>query len=131
MSFRVVHDATNTAATRHRAALVFIEQHQAQHLDNDQLIRRCASHVMTRFHVPEHVATDAALHALAEIQAQNTPARVNIDRSTMAVVMVTDPRNGRTFAFTASELLELATSKAPPAANDPVRLVAVCGRRAD
>lgn len=130
MSTAIKPNHDNTFAERHASAVAFIDQHQAQHLHDEQLIARCASRLMREYNIPERMAIDAALHALAEVQARTQPAHVDISRSTSHVIHVVDPRDGRTVAFTASELLQIAAAK-PDVPADGERLVRLCGRRAD
>jgi hypothetical protein len=120
----------STIAACHAAAVAFIDVHQAQHLHDEQLIARCASHLMALHSIPRRVAIDSALHALAEVQMRTHPAYVDINHSTSYVIHVVDPRDGRTVAFTASELMQIAAPKLD-ASVDGNRLVQLCGRRAD
>jgi hypothetical protein len=122
----------STVAARHAAAVTFIDTHQAQHLHDDQLIARCASHLMVVFSVSRRLAYDSVLHALNEVQMRTHPAYVDISHSTAYVVHVVDPRDGRTVAFTASELMQLAGKRTALHADvtDASHLVQACGRKA-
>lgn len=124
--FRMDH--LDQAAERHRQAVRFIEQHQGQHLDTDPLVRRCAAHLMAHAAADRQTALEVALHALADVQARTVPAVVDMHHSTSHVVRVVDPGSGRTVAFTASELMQLANAKALAA--DPRHAIAACGRPA-
>lgn len=130
MSVEIKQDPANLCADRHQCAIAFIDAHSAQHLHDDQLIDRCARHIMAHFPVSRRLAIDIALHALHDVQSRERPAYVDINHSTSYVVQVIDPRSGRTVAFTASELLTLAENKADAIA-DLKHAVRACGRRAD
>jgi hypothetical protein len=120
----------NTYEARHRLALAFIDAHAAQHLDDAQLVRRCAAAIRERFDVSQRTAHNDAIHALAATQARSVPAYVDINHSTSAVVYVSSPRTGRLVAFTASELMALADQHREIQANRPSAAMR-CGRRAD
>lgn len=123
-------DSRNTFEARFQVAATFLEHHAAQHLDEQLLLSRCAAEVMARFDVSQRTAANDAMHALAAHQARRTPAYVDIQHSTSAVVYVTSPRTGRLVAFTASELLTLADEHRATA-QDGDLVAARCGRRAD
>lgn len=130
MSVQIDPDHQNTHAARHEWAVRFIDATHAQHLDEAQLIARCASDVMCHFDCSTHTALNTALHALATVQAREAPAYADINHSTSHVVYVVNPRTGATVAFTASELLKLAEENRVVARFEK-HAVTACGRRAD
>lgn len=107
----------------------FLEQHQAEHLDSDQLVRRCAAHLVATAGITEAAASSYTMHALADLQAKHVPAYIDMSLSTSYVVRVVDPRTGNVYQLTASDVLQLARAHndAPP---DPAHTIHQCGRSA-
>jgi len=130
VSVQIDPDHQNTHAARHEWAVRFIDANHAQHLDEAQLISRCAADLMCHYDVTTHAALNTALHALAFVQARDVPAYADINHSTSHVVYVVNPRSGSTVAFTASELLKLA-EETRVVARFEKHAVTACGRRAD
>jgi len=110
-------------------ATQFIEHHQAQHLDNDQLVKRCCAHLVATTGITESAAASYTMHALADIQARHVPAYIDMSYSTSYVVRVVDPRTGNVYQLTASDVLQLAQAHndTPPDRSHSIRQ---CGRRA-
>lgn len=117
------------AATLTLRATQYLEQHQAQHLDNDQLVKRCCAHLVATTGITEAAASSYTMHALADIQARHVPAYIDMSHSTSYVVRVVDPRTGNVYQLTASDVLQLAQAHndAPP---DPAHSIQQCGRSA-
>lgn len=129
MPLKIDSDVQNTHEARFEAAMQFMADHAAQHLDDAQLVSRCAAALMDRYDISHRVAANDAIHALAALQARERPAYVDINHSTSRVVYVMSPRTGRMVAFTASELLTLADehrATLPDAQHAAMR----CGRAA-
>lgn len=104
---RVIH------AARHYAALQYIEAHESQHLDEEQLIVACAGQLMAEHRVNDTFkAHSLAIAALAEYQARTQPAWVDISLSTAYVVRVVNPVSGEVACFTAAELIRIAEDRA-------------------
>lgn len=107
----------------------FLEQHQAEHLDSDQLVKRCAAHLVATAGITESAAASYTMHALADLQAKHVPAYIDMNHSTSYVVRVVDPRTGNVYQLTASDVLQLARAHndTPP---DPAHTIHQCGRSA-
>jgi len=128
-SFTLPHDQTHAAMLIHSATR-FIVTHQAEHLDSDQLVKRCCAHLMASTGITESAAQHYAMHALAELQAKHVPAYFDISHSTSYVVRVIDPITGHAYALTASAVLQLATSQHEHGHDDAAHITQQCGRRA-
>jgi hypothetical protein len=128
-SLHLPHDQAHAAMLVHSATR-FIVTHQAEHLDSEQLIKRCCAHLMATAGITESAAQHYTMHALAELQAKHAPAYFDMNHSTSYVVRVVDPTTGHAYALTASDVLLMA--KAPHAeGHDPMAHVTQqCGRRA-
>lgn len=106
-------DSDAQALTHFVVAVSYIEQHQACHLDEDQLLVACASVLAADHGVMDTRQGHAiAVAALAEVQARTRPAWIDIDRSTARVCRVVDPVTSQVATFTASELVSLAQERA-------------------
>lgn len=104
---RVVNSA------RHYAAVRYIEQHAAMHLDDQQLLEACTVALVADHQVPDaYTAHAVAVAALAEIQSRTRPAWIDISLSTSLVCRVVDPVSGQVANFTAAELIEIAHERA-------------------
>jgi hypothetical protein len=108
-------------------AVQFLQQHQGQHLDNDQLVKRCCAHLISTAAVSNAVAERVTMHALAEIQCMHLPAYFDTGRSTPLVVCVVDPGTGNVYQLTASDILQLARAQ-NDAPRDPSHGIQLCGR---
>jgi len=128
MAFSHAHDHTHTGMLIHSATR-FIVAHQAEHLDSEQLIKRCCAHLMVTAGITERAAQHYAMHALAELQAKHVPAYFDISRSTSYVVRVVDPTTGHAYALTASDVLQVVRMQHEPG-HDAARITQQCGRRA-
>ena len=101
------------SAGRHYAALRYIEQHDNEHLDEDQLITACAAHLMADHKVEcTYKAHAYAVSALATYQSRTQPAWIDIDCSTSDVVRVVNPVSNQVACFTAAELIRIAEERA-------------------
>lgn len=127
MSPSLPHDHTHAAMLLHSATR-FIVTHQAEHLDSEQLVKRCCAHLMVTAGITESAAQHYAMHALAELQAKHVPAYFDISRSTSYVVRVIDPTTGHTYALTASDVLQMAMTQHDH--DDTAHITQQCGRRA-
>lgn len=113
-------DARVVNSARHYAAVRYIDQHAAMHLDDQQLLEACAVALVADHQVPDAFTAHAiAVAALAEIQARTQPAWIDISLSTSLVCRVVDPVSGQVANFTASELMELAHERAKSASEAP------------
>lgn len=126
MSLQIDQQIPNTAEARLDWAVRFLDDHAAQHLEEAQLIERCAEAMLAEFEVSRRMARSVALHALAAVQTRHTPAYVDVNTSTSHVITVVDPNNKRAFAFTASELVRIGSS----IADGPEHAMRACGRAA-
>lgn len=107
-------------AARHHAALQFIEHHEAQYLDQEQLIVSCAGHLMAECRVEDSFkAHELAMAALAEFQTRTQPAWVDISLSTAYVVRVVNPVTEQVYCFTAAELVRIGEREAQERAGAP------------
>jgi hypothetical protein len=98
-----------TATARHHAAVQFIEQNTALHLDEGRLLELCAAELVGIHGVEDaHRAHGIAVAALADFQSRTHPAWIDITTSTSFVVRVVDPLSKRVATFTAAELIRLA-----------------------
>ena len=122
------HDQTHAAMLIHSATR-FIVTHQAEHLDSDQLIKRCCAHLMATAGIAESAAQHYTMHALADLQAKHVPAYFDISHSTSYVIRVVDPTTGHAFALTASDVLQMATMQGEHPHNT-AHITQQCGRRA-
>jgi uncharacterized protein (DUF934 family) len=99
-------------AARHYAALRYVEQHETQHLDENQLLIACAAHLMADHQVEcTYKAHAYAVSALAALQSRTQPAWIDIDCSTADVVRVVNPVSNQGACFTAAELMRLAEER--------------------
>jgi hypothetical protein len=128
-AFTLPHDQTHAAVLIHSATR-FIVTRQAEHLDSEQLIKRCCAYLMASTGISESAAHHYAMHALAELQAKHVPAYFDISHSTSYVVRVIDPTTGHAYALTASDVLQLATSQHEHRHDDTAHITQQCGRRA-
>jgi len=111
---RVIH------AARHHAAVQYIEQHESQHLDQEQLIVACAAYLMAEHRVEDAFkAHELAMAALAAYQARTQPAWVDISTSTAYVVRVVNPVTEQVHCFTAAELVQIGERDAQERAGAP------------
>ncbi|WP_199098979.1 hypothetical protein [Dyella sp. ASV21] len=110
-------------------AVRYLEAHQSQHLDDDQLIKRCVSHLIATMGITQATAENNAMHALADLQARHVPAYFDTSGSTSYVVRVVDPRSGEVYALTATDVLQCAKAwhNAQP---DTTHCIQQCGRSA-
>lgn len=122
------HDLTHAAMLIHSATR-FIVAHQAEHLDSDQLIKRCCAHLMATAGIAESAAEHYTMHALADLQAKHVPAYFDISHSTSYVIRVVDPATSHAFALTASDVLQMAKTQGECPRNT-VHATQQCGRRA-
>lgn len=127
-SLSLPHDHTHTAMLIH-SATCFIVTHQAEHLDNEQLIKRCCAHLMATAGIAESAAQHYTMHALADLQAKHVPAYFDISHSTSYVIRVVDPTTGHAFALTASDVLQMARMQGEHPHNI-THITQQCGRRA-
>ena len=123
------HDQTHAAMLVHSATR-FIVMHQAEHLDSEQLVKRCCAHLMATNGITESAAQHYAMHALAELQAKHIPAYFDISHSTSYVVRVVDPTTGHAYALTASDVLQWAKAHNDDGHDDTAYITQQCGRRA-
>lgn len=129
LSRSLPHDQAHAAALVHSAAR-FIVTHQAQHLDNEQLVKRCCAHLMATSGITESAAQHYAMHALADLQAKHVPAYFDISHSTSYVMRVVDPTTGHAYALTASDVLQMAKAQHESGHDDSAHITQQCGRRA-
>lgn len=129
MALSLSHDQTHAAMLIHSATR-FIVAHQAEHLDSEQLVKRCCAHLMVTTGITESSAQHYAMHALAELQAKHVPAYFDINHSTSYVVRVVDPTTGHTYALTASDVMQMATMQHDHGHDDTAHITQQCGRRA-
>jgi len=129
LSRSLPHDHTHAALLVHSATR-FIVTHQAEHLDSDQLVKRCCAHLMATNGITESAAQHYAMHALAELQAKHIPAYFDISHSTSYVVRVVDPTTGHAYALTASDVLQMAKMHNDGDADGIAYITQQCGRRA-
>lgn len=112
------------------SATRFIVMHQAEHLDSEQLLKRCCAHLMVTTGITESSAQHYAMHALAELQAKHAPAYFDINHSTSYVMRVVDPTTGHTYALTASDVLQMAKMQHEGGNPEMAHITQQCGRRA-
>jgi hypothetical protein len=129
LSHALPHDHIYTATLIH-SATHFIVTHQAEHLDSDQLIKRCCAHLMASTGITESAAQHYTMHALAELQAKHVPAYFDISHSTSYVVRVIDPTTGLAYALTASDILQMARVQTESNPRNTAHIAQQCGRRA-
>jgi hypothetical protein len=122
------HDQTHAAMLLHSAAS-FIVAHQPEHLDSEQLVKRCCAHLMATAGITENAAQHYAMHALADLQAKHVPAYFDISHSTSYVVRVIDPASGHAYVLTASDVLQMARTHSSYD-HDIAHVTQQCGRRA-
>jgi hypothetical protein len=122
------HDHTHAAALIYSATR-FIVTHQAEHLDSEQLVKRCCAHLIATTGITENAAQHYAMHALAELQAKHVPAYFDISHSTSYVIRVVDPATGHAYALTASDVLQMARTHGE-GDHDTTHITQQCGRRA-
>lgn len=127
MSLPTIPEPAHAAMLIHRATQ-FIATYQAQHLDNDPLVKRCCAHLMSTTGITESAAAHYTMHALADVQARHVPAYFDTNHSTSFVVRVADPSTGHIYSLTASDVLQLAKAQNDAPA-DTTHSVHVCGRR--
>jgi len=128
-SLPLPHDQTHAAMLVHSATR-FIVTHQAEHLDSEQLVKRCCAHLMTTTGITESAAQHYAMHALAELQARHVPAYFDISHSTSYVMRVVDPTTGLAYALTASDVLQIAKTQHESGHEHAPHITQQCGRRA-
>lgn len=128
LSHSLPHDHTHAAMLIYSATR-FIVMHQAEHLDSEQLVKRCCAHLMATTGITETAAQHYAMHALAELQAKHVPAYFDISHSTSYVIRVVDPSTGHAYALTASDVLQIAKQQSE-GNHDALRVTQQCGRRA-
>ncbi|HKT28823.1 hypothetical protein [Dyella sp.] len=128
LSHSLPHDHTHAAMLIYSATR-FIVTHQAEHLDSEQLVKRCCAHLMATTGITETAAQHYAMHALAELQAKHVPAYFDISHSTSYVIRVVDPSTGHAYALTASDVLQIAKQQSE-GDHDTLRVTQQCGRRA-
>lgn len=129
MSLSLPHDQTHAAMLIHSATR-FIVMHQAEHLDSEQLLKRCCAHLMVTTGITESAAQHYAMHALAELQAKHAPAYFDINHSTSYVMRVVDPTTGHAYALTASDVLQIAKMQYEGGNPEMAHITQQCGRRA-
>jgi hypothetical protein len=98
---------------RHHAAVLYIDQHAAMHLHEENLLQACAAELVANYGVLDaHAALAIAMGALAEVQVRTCPAWIDISLSTSLVCRVVDPVSGQVAHFTAAELIQIAQERA-------------------
>ena len=103
----------------HTLALTFLLRHAD--LPRRAALEQCATHLIESQEVSQTTANRIALHAVAELESRNHPARIDTAATTAHVVIVTRPGR-RPLALTVNDLLRLhAMSHELPAAA-PARL---------
>lgn len=122
------HDQTHAAMLVHSATR-FIVSHHAEHLESEQLVKRCCAHLMATTGITENAAQHYTMHALAELQARHVPAYFDISHSTSYVVRVVDPTTGHAYALTASDVLQMAKVQHDNGHDDAAHITQQCGRR--
>lgn len=101
----------------HEAAIGYLLVHQGEHLSRDRhhLLARCADHLQQQHDCTAHRAMLASVQALGEVESRGNAAHIDISASTSFAVFVRDPFNGRSYAFTAADLLRLVRGTATAA----------------
>lgn len=107
-------------AARLHAALQYIELHEPQYLDQEQLLISCAGYLMAEQRVEDSFkAHELAMAALASYQARTQPAWVDIATSSAHVVRVVNPVTEQVHCFTAAELVQIGEREAQARAGAP------------
>ena len=86
-------------ATMQAAGLSFLQRHQGEHLGNDQLLFcRAVQHLVGSLEVPLHMAEKLISRAYGELKSDNDRHQLDVDASSGAVAVITDPASGMTWA---------------------------------
>jgi hypothetical protein len=86
--------------TMQSAALCFMQRHQAEHLDNDQLLfTRAVTYLQTTLEVPIYLAETLAGLAYGELRSSGDQRRLDLASSSESVAVLTDPVSGHSFAI--------------------------------
>ena len=90
-------------ATMQAAGLSFLQRHQGEPLGNDQLLFcRAVQHLVGSLEVPLHMAEKLISRAYGELKSDNDRHRLDVDASSVAVAVITDPASGMTWAVPVS-----------------------------
>ncbi|NWD44465.1 hypothetical protein [Pseudomonas yamanorum] len=121
MNTAIDTDYQEYQATMQAAALAFLLRHQGEHLGNDQLLFcRAVQHLVGSLEVPLHMAEKLVSRAYGELKSNNDRHQLDVDASSGAVAVITDPASGLTWAVPVS-LIYQRIIKAPE--NRRLRLV--------
>lgn len=86
--------------TMQSAALCFMQRHQAEHLNNDQLLfTRAVTYLQTTLEVPVYLAETLAGLAYGELRSSGDQRRLDLASSSESVAVLTDPVSGQCFAI--------------------------------
>ncbi len=89
--------------TMQAAGLSFLQRHQGEHLGNDQLLFcRAVQHLVGSLEVPLHMAEKLISRAYGELKSDNDRHQLDVDASSDAVAVITDPASGMTWAVPVS-----------------------------
>lgn len=81
------------------AALVFLERHHCEHLDNDQqLFNRAVQHLITDYDAQTQIAERSVHLASGDMNAVRDRQRLDVIRSTSTHSVIFDPVSGSTWA---------------------------------
>lgn len=74
-----------------------------------QLVMACMQHLMDVMEIPEAPAVKVALQQVAEYESYATGVSLDLNRSSAALVVLTDQRANRRVFFTVDDLLTTAS----------------------
>lgn len=94
-------------ASMQLAALFFLQRHQAEYLGNDQLLfSRTVQHLSASLEVPQHMAEKLVTRAYGELKCCSNRHQLDVEASSTAVTVVTDPASGLTWAVPVNLIYE-------------------------
>ncbi|NNA16825.1 hypothetical protein HBN82_13265 [Pseudomonas lundensis] len=89
------------------AALAFLERHQGEHLgDLGQFLSRTINHLVESLEVKESLATRLVHYAYSDLRTINKRQRIDLQASTEATVVITDPIRGCTWSVPVYQIYE-------------------------
>lgn len=87
-------------AAMQRAALGFMQRHQAEHLGNDQLLfTRAVTHLQAALEVPAYLAETVTGLAFGELRMTRHGRRLDLNGSSESMAVFTDSATGKLFAI--------------------------------
>jgi hypothetical protein len=102
------------------AALGFMQRHQGEHLDNDQLLfTRAVTHLQSTLEVPVHLAETLAGLAYGELRSTADQRRLDLSSSSESVAVLADPSSGKSFAIPVALIFQYLIDAPEPRQTPP------------